>query len=79
VQVRVGVGPENHLRDAVTVAQVDEDDAAEVVTPVHPPHQHDALAFVGNAQLAARVRAAKFTEKIQFQAILHVRTQSPIP
>jgi hypothetical protein len=37
----VGVG--QHLRDAVVVAQVDEQDAAVVAHPVHPPGQTHGL------------------------------------
>ena len=65
VDLRVGIRVENHLGDAVAVPHVDEDDPAEIVTAVDPAHQKGARALVGGAQLAARVRAPQFAEKIQ--------------
>ena len=57
---------EDHLGDAFTVAQIDENDAAMVAAPVDPAHQEHVLAGVGGAQLAAGVGAAKLAQKIQY-------------
>jgi len=46
----------NNLRHAISVAQVNEDDAAVIATAMHPTHQHSMFAFIGGAQLSARVR-----------------------
>ncbi len=42
VHRRVDVVVEDHLRDAVAVAQMDEDHAAQVAAAMHPAHQDDA-------------------------------------
>ena len=55
----VDVLVEDDLGDAVAVAQVDEDHAAQIAAAMHPAHQKDGLAGVGGAQLAAGVRAAQ--------------------
>ena len=65
-------GVKNDLGDTVAVAQVDEDNPAEVVTPVDPAHQKGARARIGGAQLATSMRASQFAEKIQRYATLHV-------
>ena len=59
------IGVEDDLRHAVAIAQVDEDDAAEIAAAMDPAHQQGALAGVGGAQLSAGVRAAKVAEKIE--------------
>jgi hypothetical protein len=38
VQSSVSFLIEDHLRDTSTVAQIDEDDAAQITTAVHPAH-----------------------------------------
>ncbi len=47
---------DDDLRQAVMVAQVDEEDAAMVAQAVHPARKADGLAGVGGAQLVARMR-----------------------
>src|SRR5262249_60299075 len=49
---------EYHLDPPVTVAQVQEDDAAVVAPAVDPPLQETRLSGVGHAQLTAGVSAA---------------------
>jgi hypothetical protein len=49
----VEVAAEDHLGHAVAIAQVDEDRATVVATIPHPAAQHDLLADVRRAQLAA--------------------------
>ena len=54
---------ENDLRDSGAVAQVDEDQLAQVAPPVHPAHQHDVFIRVRRAQRAAVfVSASNFRE-----------------
>ena len=50
------VGVEDHLGDALAVAQVHEDEAAVVAALAHPARQGNGLADVAFAQLAAGVR-----------------------
>ena len=50
------------LRDAVAVADVDEDERAEVADAVHPAEQDDVLADVGGRQRAAGVGAREGSE-----------------
>ena len=45
----------HHLHQALAVAQVDEDDAAEVTAGVDPAFEHDGLADVLGTQGAARM------------------------
>jgi len=49
VQGGIGVGAEDDLGDAFAVAQVNEDHAAEIAAAVHPAHEHDAAAVVGDS------------------------------
>ncbi len=51
---RIGIG--DALRDAVVVAQVDEEQTAMVAHAMHPAGQPDRLADIGFAKGAARVR-----------------------
>ena len=46
---------QHNLRNAVAIAQVEEDEVAVIAPAIHPTHQRDGLAGVGRAQLAARV------------------------
>ena len=55
-----GVGVENQLRDAIAIAQVDEDHATQIAAAMHPAHQQGALSGVGGAQFPAGMCAAKF-------------------
>src|SRR6185295_12525369 len=54
------VGAEEDLRLAVAVAQVDEDQLAEVAPHVDPAVQDHGLADVRDAQLTAGVRPLEF-------------------
>jgi hypothetical protein len=38
---------EHHLSDAAAVAQVDEDNLAQIAAPVAPSHEHNFLAGIG--------------------------------
>ena len=53
---------ENNLRQARAVAQVDEDQVAEIAPPMDPAHQDDFFAGVGGAKIAAVVRALQCSE-----------------
>jgi hypothetical protein len=52
-----GVGVEDHLSQALAVAQIDEDHATVVAPPVRPAAQRHALADEGGADFAAVVGA----------------------
>ena len=50
----------NHdLRDAPAIPQVDEQHAAKIAHPVHPPEQRDLRADIRRPQRAARVGAGQ--------------------
>ena len=59
VQLGAALAIENHLRHARAVADVDEDQVAEVAAAVDPSHEHGFLAGVGSAELSASVRTSK--------------------
>jgi hypothetical protein len=61
----VGVGGDHNLRDPAAVAQVEEDEIAEIAPLVHPSHEHNLGAGVGGAQLAAHVSTLQVTQKIE--------------
>jgi hypothetical protein len=62
---------ENDLCDPGAVAQVDEDDLAQVAAPVDPSHEHNFLASVRETKLSAHVRSFEIAEKIKhFSALL---------
>ena len=48
---------QHNLRNAVAIAQVEEDEVAVIAPAIHPTHQRDGLAGVGGAQFAAGVSA----------------------
>jgi hypothetical protein len=54
----------DQLRDAIPIAQMNEEDAAEVAPAMHPTHQQGGLAGIGGAQLAAGVGAAQIAQEI---------------
>ena len=64
VQFGAAVGVKDDLRDAIAVAQMNEEHAAQIAAAMHPSHQQGGLAHIGSAQLAAGVRAAQVTQKI---------------
>ena len=55
VDFRPGIGRDHHLRDAAAVAQVEEDEIAEIAALVHPSHEHDLGTGVRGAQLATHM------------------------
>ena len=48
---------QHNLRNAVAIAQVEEDEVAVIAAAIHPAHQRDGFAGVGGAQFAAGVSA----------------------
>ena len=54
--------PRHHLAEALAVAQVEEDDAAEVAAGGRPAHEGDRLPDVVLAQLPAVVRAREVAQ-----------------
>ena len=65
--MRLGVllATHHHLRHAGVVAQINEDQVAQVAPAVHPSGQKHLLANVCLAQLAAHVRSTSFTEQVE--------------
>ena len=56
-------GIEDDLRDALAVAQVDEDAAAVIAVARDPAEEDDLLALVRRAQLAAVVGAFQLVDE----------------
>ena len=54
-----GGGRDDDLRDAVVVAQVDEEDAAEIALVVDPAREADGFPGVRGAQVVAGVGAVR--------------------
>ena len=50
-----GVGGDDDLGDAAAVAQIEEDNVAEIAAAIDPPHEHNFRAGVGGAQLATHM------------------------
>jgi hypothetical protein len=62
---------ENDLHDPGAVAQVDEDDLAQIATAVDPSHEYNFLASVRESELSAHVSSFEIAEKIKhFSALL---------
>ena len=55
LQLGAGVGLEDHLGDPVAVAQVDEDEAAEIAPGVHPAVEHNGMPDMILRQFSAGV------------------------
>ncbi len=60
-----GVRLDDHLRDAVAVAKIDEHQAAEVAAAVDPALEHDAGAVVKGAQFTTGVASSHGQEPIR--------------
>ena len=61
VNLGAGVGGDDDLRDAAAVAQIEEDEVAEIAAAVHPSHEHNFRAGVGGAQLATHMSTFQIT------------------
>ena len=61
VHCGAGVGGDDDLGDAGAVAQVEEDEVAEVAPLVDPAHENNFRAGVGGAQLAAHMSTFQIT------------------
>ena len=57
LELGAGLGLEDDLGEAVAVAEVDEDQAAEVAPGVHPAVEDDRLSDVVGRQFAAGMRS----------------------
>ena len=55
--IRGDVRAEDDLREAHTIAQIDEDKTAMVAAELHPAHEADFAALVGHGQLGAGMGA----------------------
>ena len=53
----------DHLRHAVAIPHVDEDERAEVADAVHPAEEHDVASDVPHGERAAGVRANEVAER----------------
>src|SRR5208337_2741890 len=62
---RAGLGGDDCLRNATAVAQIEEDDVAQIAPLVHPSHEHNFGAGVAGAQLAAHMSTFQVTKKIE--------------
>src|SRR6516225_10156070 len=73
--------PANHLGDAGVVAQVKEDEIAEVASPRHPTADKDRLTGMGLAEFPAVVCSLPIAEKVEFHRQgsqeLGVRDEAP--
>jgi hypothetical protein len=58
------VVPDDDLRETLTVADVDEDDAPKVADAVHPAKEHSRVADVTDAKSATGVRACEVAERL---------------
>ena len=67
VKLGAGVGGDHHLGDAAAVAQVDEDQVAEVATAIDPAHEHNVRTGIGGAQRSAHVSTFQVTNKIEHE------------
>ncbi len=60
-----GLGGDDDLGDAAAVAQVEEDQVAEVAAAVDPSHENDFGAGIGGAQRPTHMSAFEITKKIE--------------
>ena len=67
LRVRLGMQllVEDNLRDSGAVAQVDEDQLAQIAPAMHPAHQDDVFVRVRGAQRAAVICALQISESIK--------------
>jgi hypothetical protein len=66
VHFRADGGIADDLRPARVVAQIEEDQIAEVAADIHPAGQENRLPGVFFPKLAAIVRSLSITKKVQF-------------
>ena len=52
---------DDHLRQAVAIADVEEQQRPEVADAMHPPEQHGILADIGRTKRATGMRASEGT------------------
>src|SRR5215472_466422 len=56
---------EYNLREASPVAQIDEDQLAQIAPPLHPAHEHSVFVRVRRAEIAAVLRSLQVPESIK--------------
>ena len=61
MQRRIGAVVEDQLGGAGAVAEIDEDQVAEIAAAVDPAHEHHLFACIVSTKLSAHVRAPKIT------------------
>ena len=60
----IDIGSEDNLRNAVSVAQVDENGAAVIPAIVDPSHQHNIRSNVLGSEFAAGVGASPIEKAV---------------
>src|SRR4029079_17286391 len=65
----------DHLRDAVAVAHVEEQHAAEIAHAVHPAKEHDVLVHVTRRECSTGVRAGERSERFYCHCASDVRCE----
>ncbi len=67
VHGRAGFGGDDDLGDAAAVAQIEEDEVAEIAAAVDPSHEYDGGAGIGGAEGSAHMSAFEITKKIEHE------------
>ena len=70
VQARAALAVEHHLRDPGAVADVNENQVAEVAPAVHPSHEHGARSGIAGAQRAAGVSPSKISQEVEHEFVV---------
>src|SRR5262249_30485848 len=73
----VAVGAEEHLRLALAIAEIDEDQVAEVAAHVDPAVEDDRLSDVRRPQFPAGVGSLQFPHGMTIPAYPTTRSYSP--
>ncbi len=69
MQARAALPVENYLRHPGAVADVNENQVAEVAPAVHPSHEHGARSGIAGAQRAAGVSSSKISEEVEHDCV----------
>jgi hypothetical protein len=55
---------EDKLRNAVTISQVNENQPAQIASPMNPTHEGGCFPYIAGPQVPAAMGTAQFAEKI---------------
>src|SRR5580704_2390958 len=61
------IGGDNSLRDPTAIAQIEEDQVAEIAPLVDPAHENNFRARVRSAQLATHMSTFEITEEVEHE------------